>query len=172
MTLLELIQKRASVRSYTRKKVEREKLEYILECARLAPSAVNYQPWCCIVANEEEAMAKVRACYRRDWFDSAPLYLIICGDHQSAWKRGSDGKDFCDIDTSIAVEHMVLAAEEQGLGSCWVCNFDVEKCREGFNIRHPWEPIAILPIGYPSETAASAEKKRKSMFDLVKFNKF
>ena len=174
MTFLELIQKRTSIRNFLQKKIEREKLDYIFECARLAPSAVNYQPWCCIVANEEEAIAKVRACYRREWFVSAPIYLIICGDHSCSWKRGSDGKDHCDMDVAIAVEHMVLAAEEQGLGTCWVCNFDAAKCRESFNIPQEWEPIAILPIGYPDKTAFTphAERKRKTEFELIKYNSF
>ena len=174
MTILELIQKRASVRNFTQKAVEPEKLEYIFECARLAPSAVNYQPWSCIVVNESDAIAKVRACYQRDWFDTAPLYLIICGNHETAWKRKPDGKDFCDIDTAIVVEHMVLAAEEQGLGSCWVCNFDAHLCRENFNIAPEWEPIALLPIGYPAEpaTAPYPEKKRKPLSEFIKKNRF
>ena len=174
MTFLELIRKRTSVRNFTQKKVECEKLDYIFECARLAPSAVNYQPWCCIVVDDETAIAKVRACYQREWFESAPLYLVICGDHQTSWKRRSDGKDHCDIDVSIVVEHMVLAAEEQGLGTCWVCNFDVAKCRENFNISQEWEPIAILPIGYPVEADAATqiEKKRKPVSDFIKHNSF
>lgn len=174
MTFLELTQKRYSMRSFSSAKVEMKKLEYLLECARMAPSAVNYQPWCCIVAKDEEARDKVRTCYPREWFNTAPVYLIICGDHSSSWKRGNDGKDHCDIDVAIVAEHIVLAAAEQGLGCCWVCNFDVGKCREAFSIPDEWEPIVILPVGYPAETAATLPpvKKRKKIFDLIRWNDF
>ncbi|MDD6210715.1 MAG: nitroreductase family protein [Bacteroidales bacterium] len=174
MTFLELTRKRYSVRSFSEKAVEPEKLDYLLECARMAPSAVNYQPWCCIVVKDKEACGKLHTCYTREWFNAAPLYLIICGDHQAAWKRGSDGKDHSDVDVAIFTEHIALAAAEQGLGCCWVCNFDVLKCRELFSIPENWEPVVILPLGYPSESAAKMPpvKKRKEMFELVKWNSF
>ena len=174
MTFLELTQKRNSVRGYSPRNVEPKKLEYLLECARQAPTAVNYQPWCCIVAGSDEACAKVRACYPREWFDTAPMYMIICGNHEASWKRSCDGKDHCDIDAAIVVEHIVLAAVEQGLGTCWVCNFDAKKCRELFKIPNQWEPIAILSVGYPSETvvASPSTGKRKTLSELVKWNEF
>ena len=169
MTFLELAKKRYSVRNFLPKDVEQQKIKYLLECARLAPSAVNYQPWSCIIVKGKEACDKIRSCYTREWFNTAPLYLIICGNHEISWKRSCDGKDFCDVDAAIFTEHIALAAVEQGLGSCWVCNFDVEKCRKLFDIPAQKEPIAILPIGYPVQAEEQPIKKRKEIFDIVKF---
>lgn len=174
MNFLELCDARYSVRSYTPQPVEREKLEYILNAARLAPSAVNFQPWYFIVVREEENREKIQECYHRDWFKSAPCYIIICSDHTQSWKRKVDGKDFGDIDASIAVEHISLAATSLGLGTCWVCNFDPALLKNNFGIPQDIEPIAILPVGYPAEEPASAKttKTRKPMTDIVRWEKF
>lgn len=75
MDFLELAKKRYSAREYSPKEVEQEKLEYILECARLAPSAVNHQPWHFIVVKSDEARKAVQQCYPREWFAQAPLTL-------------------------------------------------------------------------------------------------
>ncbi len=79
------------------------------------------------------------------------MLIVACGDHRLAWKR-RDGKDHCDIDVAIAVDHMTLAAAEIGLGTCWICSFDVPRCAKLLNLPANLEPIALLPIGYPAET--------------------
>ena len=111
MSFLELARKRCSIRKYAPKNVEQEKIDYILEAARLAPSAVNYQPWYFVWVQSAEGKAKLQECYPREWFKQAPYYLIVCGDHQQSWKRG-DHKDHMDIDTAIATEHICLAAKD------------------------------------------------------------
>ena len=111
MSFLELARKRCSIRKYAPKNVEQEKIDYILEAARLAPSAVNYQPWYFVWVQSAEGKAKLQECYPREWFKQAPYYLIVCGDHQQSWKRG-DHKDHMDIDAAIATEHICLAAAE------------------------------------------------------------
>lgn len=134
MNLLELAQKRCSIRKYASSPVEDEKLAYILEAGRMAPSAVNFQPWYFVIIRQEAGRTKIQECYAREWFRSAPLYILVCGDHSQSWKRSSDRKDHMDIDVAIATEHISLAAAEQGLGSCWVCNFDTDLCRKHFNL--------------------------------------
>jgi Nitroreductase len=86
MKFTELCNQRCSVRDYKDTPVEREKLEAILEAARLAPSAVNFQPWMFIVVRENENRIKVQECYHRDWFKSAPCYIIVCTNHSQSWK--------------------------------------------------------------------------------------
>lgn len=93
------------------------------------------------------------------------MYIIACSDHNVAWHRESDGKDHSDVDVSIAVEHLCLAAEEQGLGTCWVCNFDTILCRKLFYLPEFIEPIALIPIGYPSDSQ-SKPKVRKEIKDI------
>lgn len=166
MNFLELVKLRCSVRSFSAKAIEPEKLDYILECARLAPSAVNYQPWRFFIARSDSAKKALQKCYNREWFASAPLYILACGDASQSWKRGSDGKDHLDIDVAIAVEHISLAAAEQGLGTCWVCNFDVALCKQELKLSDSLIPIAIIPLGYP---AGTVERKgtRKNIGEIV-----
>lgn len=167
MDFLELVRKRSSVRSYQAKEIEAEKLEYILECARIAPSACNKQPWHFFVIRGEEGKEKIKRCYNRDWF-TAPLYLLACGDISQSWKRSSDSKDHADVDVSIAFEHICLAATEQGLGTCWVCNFDVALCKELFRLSENLVPIAITPLGYPAKEDTN-RTSRKNMEDIVSY---
>lgn len=174
MNLLELIKKRCSIRQYASTPIEEEKLEYVLEAGRLAPSAVNFQPWYFIVVREQEECNLLRECYHREWFASAPTYIIICKDDQQSWKRSSDGKDHGDIDAAIAIEHMALAATEQGLATCWVCNFDISRCKENFGIPEHVQPVALLPIGYPAQPTLFEQtpKKRKALSEIVKKERF
>ncbi len=164
--ILEIIQKRRSIRNFTNQPINDEQLNYLLECARLAPSAVNFQPWHFILVKTENARQKIRQCYDRKWFATAPLYLIACANTSQSWKRPADGKDHADIDVAIAVEHICLAATELGLGCCWVCNFDVVKCCELFELPQELRPVAILPVGFPAAQPANPSP-RKNLEDIV-----
>ena len=148
MDFLELAKNRYSCRKYDSRPVEAEKLELILEAGRVAPSAANFQPWYFYVIREADNLAKIHQVYHREWFRSAPVVIVICGDHNAAWKR-SDGKDHCDIDVAIATDHMTLQAAELGLATCWICNFDAEKTSELLMLPGHMEPAVILPLGYP-----------------------
>lgn len=152
MTLLTLAKNRFSCRSYENRPIERDKLLRILEAGRVAPSAANKQPWIFIVVDEKDLLSRIKSCYGKKWIDSAPVVIVICGDHAGSWKR-DDGKDHCDIDIAIATDHMSLAATDEGLGSCWVCKFDAKKCMKIFDLPANIEPIVLLPIGYPAESA-------------------
>ena len=166
MNFLELAKKRCSVRDYSPRTVEQEKLDYILECARMAPSAVNYQPWRFIVVQHDDCRKIVEQSYSREWLAKAPLYIVAYAKTSEAWIRKYDGKNHADIDVAIAVEHICLAAAEQGLGSCWVCNFDVELLRKGLHLASDEYPIAVIPIGYGNDTPAKP-KQRKAKNEIV-----
>lgn len=170
-TFLELAKSRYSLRDFMSKPVEEEKLNYILECGRIAPSAANYQPWLLLVVRENKIRQELSGTYNRDWFRQAPVILVFLGDHSQAWKR-SDGKDYTDIDLAIIIDHITLAAAEQGLGTCWICNFDAAKCRQILNLPAHLEPIAYLPLGYPagSTDQNSRHLKRKSIEEIIKFD--
>lgn len=160
MNLLNLIRDRYSVRDYADREVEPEKLNYILECARLAPSAVNRQPWRFVVVRSAAKRAALATCYAREWFAAAPLYVVVCADTNRSWKRAADGHEFADVDAAIAAEHLCLAAAEQGLGCCWVCNFDPVKCREVLALGAGEYPVAIFPIGYAAADRAPVKQRR------------
>ena len=170
---LELAKARCSVRDYLEIPVPEEKLQYILECGRVAPSAANYQPWHIIVIRDAMMRKKLSATYPRPWFMQAPIVLVICVDHTVSWKR-ADGKDHADIDGSIIIDHITLAAAEQGLGTCWICNFDAALCRQVLLLPGHIEPIAYLPVGYPANIPDNNTRhlKRKSIQEIIHYESF
>lgn len=167
MNMLELSAERFSARKYTEESVSEEDLNYILECVRLAPSAVNKQPWKFVVVESDEAKAKLQMCYNRDWFATAPLYIIALKNNDADWVRPSDGKHHGDVDVSIAVEHLCLAATERGLGTCWVCNYDTHLMSNLFPQTNGWEAVAIVPIGHIAEDCPKKEKQRKELKEII-----
>ncbi len=165
MNFLELVEKRYSCRSYQSAAVEKDKLNYIMECVRMAPSAVNRQPWHFRIVEKAEELALLSQCYNREWFATAPVVVIASIVHSEEWVR-SDGKPHGNIDLAIAVEHLCLAATEQGLGSCWVCNFDATRCKSLFALDPDEEPAVLIPLGYPSDQPKP--KMRKPMEQITR----
>jgi len=170
MEFYKLILQRFSVRSYTNRKVEKDVILQILEAARMAPSAVNFQPWHFIVISEPGNLQDFQEVYPRTWFREAPICIVVCADHSQSWKRRSDDKDFADIDIAIAVDHLILKATELGLGTCWVCNFDVALTRQKLQLPETIEPLVIIPLGYT--TAEAPVKTRKPLSELVHWETF
>lgn len=166
---IKLAQERSSIRRYANKDVPQELILQIIESARIAPSAVNFQPWKFLVVSGEESKSIVRASYGREWFATAPIYIIACGNHDEAWHRSFDGKDHTDIDIAIAVEHICLCATAAGLGTCWVCNFEAEKLKKELQLADNLEPIAIIPVGYAEGDGDVRPKKRKTVEDIVQW---
>lgn len=164
MTFKELCQARYSVRSYADQPLDAEKLEYIKECARLSPSAVNLQPWRLRMVSDAEGLSKLCSCYKRDWIRTAPAIIIVSVVKDEAWTRRIDGKYHGDIDAAIITEHICLAAAEQGLGTCWVCNFDSARCHELFSLPGNEEAVVLIPIGTPADQPTA--KTRKPMADI------
>lgn len=163
---LDLCKLRRSVRNYSSKPVPGEMLDYVMECVRLAPSAVNFQPWHFIEVGGQERCRLLQQCYNREWFRTAPHYFIVCRNKEQEWVRKTDAKPHGDIDVSIAVEHFCLATAEQGLGTCWVCNFDVALCKELFDLPAYLEPVVLLPVGFPVEESVDVPKSRKSLDEI------
>ncbi len=161
MDFKELCTKRFSARSFTQEEVSCEQLSYILQCAQLSPSAVNRQPWHFYVVQSEEAKQQLRQCYNRQWFTTAPLYIVCCIRHDEAWVRSSDHKEHGNIDIAIAAEHICLAAADLGLGSCWVCNFDATLCQQILQLAEAEEAAVIIPIGHISPDCPQKPKERK-----------
>ena len=168
---LHLARQRYSSRKYSNQPVEEEKLIRVLEAARVAPSAVNRQPWIFYVIREDENKQKISEAYHRDWLKEASVIIVACADHSKAWVRQSDGKKHADIDLAIAIDHITLQATELGLSTCWICNFDVKKCRSILNLTDNLEPIAIIPLSYPSDSTDPNRHitMRKALSEIVRW---
>lgn len=166
MDFLKLASERHSVRNFLPELPSREKIERILEAARLAPSAVNLQPWHFFICESDEAKNALRRCYQRDWFQTAPIYIIVCADPEAAWHRPEDGKIHSDIDAAIAAEHICLAAAAEGLGTCWVCRFDPKEVVRELALPSSFQPVALIPVGIPGPDATRATS-RKPLEDIV-----
>lgn len=166
MNMLELSRQRFSARKFTDQKVSPSDLDYLLECARLAPSAVNRQPWRFVVVESEEAKARLRQVYNREWFATAPLYIVCYAHTGRCWTRAADQKAHGDIDVAIAAEHICLAATERGLGSCWVCNYDPDLMRSLFPLPDH-EAVVILPVGHIAPDCPQKAKDRLPLAEQV-----
>jgi nitroreductase len=148
MEFYEVISKRRSIRAYKKDTVEDSKLSRILNAARLAPTAANRQPYSLIVVKDEETKQKLKDAYSQEWFFTAPVIVCACALPDDAWKR-NDGKGYVDVDVAIAMDHLILAASAEGLGTCWIAAFKPEVVREVLNIPDNMEPLVLTPLGYP-----------------------
>lgn len=163
MNFLNNAKKRYSVRSYKSQKVEQEKLDLILEAAHVAPTAANLQPVRLLVVQEKEGLAKIEKAAN---IYNAPLAVIVCADHSTAWTRPFDKKQTGDIDASILTDHMMLQASELGLGTVWVCYFKPDILSQEFNLPENLEPVNILVIGYADEEPADPDRHGKTRIPL------
>ena len=166
MEFSELIRKRYSVRAYKPDPVEDEKLQQVLEAARLAPTAANRQPFQIIVIHTKGREEELRRIYNRDWFVQAPLVICGCAVHGQSWVRG-DAKDYIAVDVTIAMDHLILAAADLGLGTCWVAAFNEEAARKALRLPAHVEPLIFTPLGYPADEPGP--KERKPLSELVRY---
>lgn len=167
MHFLELVQKRYSVRQYKPDPVEDAKLAQVLEAARLAPTAANRQPFQIIVVHTQGRQAELQRVYSREWFTQAPLVLCVCIQAEQGWVRGYDGKNYALVDAAIVMDHMVLAATELGLGTCWIAAFDPAAARSVLGLPPGIEPVLMTPLGYPD--IPPHPKERKPLSELVRY---
>ena len=160
---------RYSLRKFSDKNVEQEKLDLILESGRNAPTAHNNQPQRIFVLRSPEALEKADACTSMHFH--APVTLVVAYDPEAAWKREHDGKNHGEIDAAIAVTQMMLQAADLGLGTTYVGVFEPEKLLEQFPEMAGLCPIARVPLGYPAENARPSKlhTMRKPMEELVKY---
>ena len=174
MSVLDLMRRRYSLRSFADRPIDRDTLLRVLEAARIAPSACNNQPWHFLVVQDPAARATLATCYARDWVKAAPVILVCCAETAKAWCRTSDSKNHADVDLAIAIDHITLAATEVGLGTCWVCAFDTVRARTVLQLPAGIDPIALIPIGYPASDATPAQMhgKRKSLDEIVHWEQF
>ncbi len=165
MTFQELVRARYSVRAYQSTPVDQDALDRILEAVRLAPTAANRQAFRILVLPTAGREAELRRVYDREWFVGAPLVLAICAVEAEGWKRRVDGWSAAGVDATIAMTHLVLAATEEGLGTCWIAAFDPVAAREVLALPDEVIPWALTPLGHPADTRPP--KARRPLAELL-----
>ena len=169
MDFEKLSAERYSLRKFSDRPVEQEKLDLILEAGRNAPTAHNLQPQRIFVIRTPEMLEKADGCTAAHFHP--PVILVVAYDPESAWKRETDGKNHGEIDAAIAATQMMLQAADLGLGTTYVGMFEPEKLISAFPEMAGLTPIALLPLGYPAETAhpSRLHADRKPMEELVRY---
>ena len=171
MEYTELIHNRESIRNYDpNRPVPKEILKKILDAGRMAPSACNYQPWKFLMISSSSMLEKVRTSYQRDWFKDAPHILVILGLKDQAWNRSYDGYNSIETDIAIAMTHIMLAAENESVGACWVEAYNPTLLKEAINPGENQLIFGIMPLGYPKAGFKKTfNKKRKSLEEIIDF---
>jgi nitroreductase len=170
MEFFDLIQKRYSVRAYRPDAVADEALEKVLAAACIAPTAANRQPLQFVVIHTSGREQEVQRLYHRDWFAQAPIVIVACGLPGQGWVRDVDQANYTMVDVAIAMDHLILAAADLGLGTCWIADFDPLVVREVLNLPEGVEPIVMTPLGYPADQ--SKPKQRKALAELVRYERW
>jgi len=170
--VLEAIKKRRSIHKYQARPVENEKINEVLEAARLAPSAGNQQPCHFIVVTKPEAKESLRAAYeaKRQWLMQAPVIIVACVDPKKSWHR-NDGEEYWKVDAAIAMQNLVLASTELGLGTCWIATFNEKAAKKALNIPEHIRVVAMTPLGYPDEEKGPVTD-RKPLNEMVHYEKW
>lgn len=172
MTFSQLAKERFSCRKFKPNKVEQDKIDTILNAAVVAPTAVNKQPQRILVLTDDDKLKSLKDCTRFD-FD-APLCFVICAQRDCAWTRRYDDKSSYETDAAIITTHMMLQAQDIGLGTTWVMSFNPIKAREILNIPDDYEILYFLPTGYPAEDVQinALHDTFIDMDEMVKYNEF
>ena len=167
MEFADVISKRRSIRKYKSDPVPEKEIEYILEAARLAPSWANSQCWKFIVVTDPEVKAEL-AKAGNDWIANAPAIVTVCADPAKPGTKGD--QEYYMLDVGIAMEHLILAAADRGLGTCWIGAFNEEEAKAALGIPDNMRVVASTPLGYPDEEPAP--RPRRDLADVMCLNKY
>jgi nitroreductase len=168
LEIFEAIKRRRSIRKYEQKVVEKEKTSKVLEAARLAPSAMNRQPYAFVVTSDNETIEKLSSACNQEW--DAPTIIVVCAFPEEAWVR-DDGEEYWKADAAIAMNNMSLQACAEGLGTCWIAAFKEEKIKDILGIGPEARVVAMTPLGYPAEKKGPVTN-RKTIDELVHYERW
>ena len=160
MDFEKLITERYSVRSFKTEHLPKAVVDKIVSTAHKAPTGCNYQPQRILVMNTDESITKLKKCTKCHF--NAPTAMLICHNKEESWVRKYDGARSSPVDAVIVTAYLMLAAQNEGVGTCWVMHFDPDAMREVFNIPDNIEPTALLVMGYPSDDAKPLDMHFKS----------
>ena len=168
MEVMEAIRTRRSIRKYSNRPIEEEKLQQVLEAGRISPSASNAQNWRFIVVRDKEKLAKlVEAADDQPFVGQAPCAIVVCGKARHIMDCGQPTDT---VDCSIALSYMMLEAHALGLGTCWLGHFYIDKVKKALHIPQDVSVVAFTPIGYPAEQPVM--RPRKELKDVVSYDRY
>lgn len=161
MSVLQTIQDRYSVRKFKDTEIEQEKLDRILEAARLAPTAKNQQPQKVYVCKSPKALEAIDAATKCRY--GAPVVLVVCYDENEVWHNPFDANVHSgEVDATIVADEMILTAWEEGIASCWVAWFNPSQLTRGLKLQSNIRPVVMIPIGYKADDAEPASRHLES----------
>lgn len=168
MNFYEVIEARRSIRRYKPDQVGEEMVSRVLNAARLAPSWKNLQCWRFIVVHREEGKAGILNAFAdsnpgKKAILAAPVMIVLCADPQASGKMGD--KEYYLVDAGITMEHLMLAARAEGLGTCWMGEFEEDEVKKALEIPSQWRVVGLTPLGYPDQDPKP--RPRKSMEEIV-----
>ena len=167
MELMEVIRKRRSIRRYKPDPVPEEDINYVLEAARLAPSWANTQCWHFIVVTDEDIKREI-AAEGMPWSAGAPVIIVACADPAKPGAKGDIPNYLVDI--GIVMEHLILAATERGLATCWIGGFNEAPVKEALGVPENIRVVAMTPIAYSDHEPAA--RSRKALGEIVSYNRY
>ncbi len=170
-SLMDIIESRKSIRSYKPQEVEEEKLDYILQAFRKAPSAKNIQPWKLVVVRNEKIIKDLAiACDNQTFIAEAPILIVACAREEEAYGVMGGYMNSYPVDIALALEHLILAATEKGLGTCWIGAFKEKLVKDILSIPENIRAVALTPVGYPAREGGN--RGRKPLSEIVSYNKY
>ncbi|MDD5600737.1 MAG: nitroreductase family protein [Actinomycetota bacterium] len=170
-SLMDIIEKRKSIRSYKPQEVSEEDLNYVLEAFRKAPSAKNLQPWKLIVVRDRKKIDDLAvACNNQTFLKQAPVLIVACALENKAYGKLGGYMNSFPVDIGIAMEHLILAATEKGLGTCWIGAFNEKLVKDVLDIPDNVRVVVLTPLGYPAEEGRL--RGRKSLSEIVCYDRY
>jgi nitroreductase len=174
MEFYEVVKTRRSVRTFKPDELNPESMARVLEAVRLSPSGSNRQPWKFVLVSDSEKKAEVvAACGGQAWIDEAPIVVVACGRKTGSNRGGYMGDMSFLVDISIAFTQFILAARAEGLGTCWIGDFENEAIKGALGVPEDYDVVAVSPLGYPmTENAFHETDRRKPLSEIVSHEKF
>lgn len=171
MSILDVMKKRHSIRKYKNDPLPEDVFERVMEAARVAPSGKNFQPWKFVVVRDRDLKLRLAEASRNQKFIAeAPVVIVACGFPEKSYQRQGNYMTSWTIDVAIAVEHLMLQACEEGLGTCWIGAFDEQKVKPILDIPGDVRVLGLTPLGYPAQEPK--DRGRKSLSEIVSYDKY
>jgi len=171
MSVLEIIKRRRSIRRYKENSIPEDALFRVLEAARLAPSGKNLQPWKFVIVRDKLLKKKLAEASIGQYFMAkAPVVIVACGFPDECYSRMGRYMKSWPVDVAIALEHLILQAEEENLGTCWIGAFEEKEVKSILGVPEEVKVLALTPLGYPAEKPPS--RRRKDLEEIISYEKY